>query len=264
MLNCTPGTFLYMTKSISLNNEEEVITTDMNESRVVIKPKYFIGSSGSVWSSHCMLFSHCMLHLKEGHIPWQATKYLSIVLKSIDCFRYFVGQSLNTDLLNVQNLKECVFRSYKKEKLNFLRKIIAVILDNFTESKEEFHDIAKKKLESSFITIDGNASNLEKILNDCSFESDRLLHFTDILVSSINQFLDGLQIYQLPKMKSRIVDLTDAGPGVGITNYEVQYRMAQELILLNVDYYVRHHLAPGDSSQNEVERIQSCAGKIIM
>ena len=264
MLNCTPGTFLYMTKSISLNNEEEVITTDMNESRVVIKPKYFIGSSGSVWSSHCMLFSHCMLHLKEGHIPWQATKYLSIVLKSIDCFRYFVGQSLITDLVNVQNLKECVFRNYEKEKLNFLRKNIAITQDNFTESKEEFHDIAKKKLESSFITIDGNASNLEKILNDCSFESDRLLHFTDILVSSINQFLDGLQIYQLPKMKSRIVDLTDAGPGVGITNYEVQYQMAQEVILLNVDYYVRHHLAPGDSSQNEVERIQSCAGKIIM
>ena len=269
MLNCTPGTFLYMTKSISLNNEEVVITTDMKESRVVIKPKYFIGSSGSVWSSHCMLLRHeePLPHLKEGLLPWQTTKYLSIVLKSIDCFRYFVGQSLNTDLLNVQNLKECVFRSYEKEKLNFLRKIIAVILDNFTESKEEFHDIAKKKLEnleSSFITIDGNASNLEKILNDCSFESDRLLHFTDILVSSINQFLDGLQIYQLPKMKSRIVDLTDAGPGVGITNYEVQYRMAQELILLNVDYYVRHHLAPGDSSQNEVERIQSYVGKIIM
>ena len=28
MLNCTPRTFLYITKSISLNNEEEVITTE--------------------------------------------------------------------------------------------------------------------------------------------------------------------------------------------------------------------------------------------
>ena len=55
MLNCTPGTFLYMTNSISLNNEEEVITTDIKKRRVVVKPKYFIGSSGSVWSSRCML-----------------------------------------------------------------------------------------------------------------------------------------------------------------------------------------------------------------
>lgn len=207
------------------------------------------------------------MHLKEGLLPWKTTKYLSIVLKSIDCFRYFVNQSLNTDLVNVQNLKERVFRNYEKEKLNFLGKNIAVIQDNFTESKEEFHDIAKKELEnleSSFITIDGYASNLEKILNDCSCESDRLLHFTDILVNSINQFLDRLQIYQFPKMKSRIVDLTDAGPGVGITNYEVQYRMAQEVILFNVDYYIRHHLAPGDSSQNEVERRQGYVGNIIM
>ena len=65
-------------------------------------------------------------------------------------------------------------------------------------------------------------------------------------------------------MKSRIIDLTDAGRGVGITNYEVQYRMTQEVILLNVDYYVRHHLAPGDSSRNEVERTQSYVGKIFM
>ena len=49
-------------------------------------------------------------------------------------------------------------------------------------------------------------------------------------------------------MKSGIVDLTDANPGVGITSYEVQYRMAQEVTLLNVDYYIRHHLALGDYS----------------
>ena len=267
MWKCTAGTLFHMTKSISLNNEEEVITTDVKESRVVIKPKYFIGSSGTVWNNHCMFLRQekLLLHLKEGLLPWQTTKYLSIVLKSIDCFRFSLGQSLRTDLVKVQNLKECVFRNYEKEKLNFLRKNIAVIQDNFTESKEEFHDIAKKEVEnlkSSFITID--ASNLKKILNDCSCNSDRLLHFTDILVNSINQFLDRLQIYQLPKMKSRIVDLTDAGPGVGITNYEVQYRMAQEVILLNVDYYIRHHLPPGDSSRNEFERIQTYVGKIIM
>ena len=72
---------------------------------------------------------------------------MSIVLKSIDCFRHFVGQSFNTDLAKVQNLKECVFQNYEKEKLNFLRKNIAVIEDNVTESKKKFHDIAKKKLE---------------------------------------------------------------------------------------------------------------------
>ena len=32
-------------------------------------------------------------------------------------------------------------------------------------------------------------------------------------------------------MKSRIVNLTDAGPGVGIINCEVQYQMTQENII---------------------------------
>ena len=68
MLNYTPGTFLYMTKSISLNNEEEVITTDMKKSRVAIKPKYFIGNFGSICCSHCMLLKQeePLLRLKEG------------------------------------------------------------------------------------------------------------------------------------------------------------------------------------------------------
>ena len=76
MLNCTPWTFLYMTKSISLNNEEEVITTNIKESRVVIKPKYFIGSSGNVWSSHCIFLrqEEPLLHSKEGLLAWKTTK----------------------------------------------------------------------------------------------------------------------------------------------------------------------------------------------
>ena len=43
MLNCTPGTLLYMTKRISMKNEEEVTTTDMKESRVFIKPLEVLG-----------------------------------------------------------------------------------------------------------------------------------------------------------------------------------------------------------------------------
>ena len=68
---------------------------------------------------------------------------------------------------------------------------------------------------------------------------------------------------KLPRLKSRVVDLTDAGRGVGITNHEVKFRAAEETRLVNYDYYIRHHLAPGDSSDNEVERIQSYVGMYV-
>ena len=81
-----------------------------------------------------------MLHLEEGLLSWQTTKYLFIVFKSIDCFRYFASQTLNADFVKkkVQNLEECVFQNYEQEKLNFLRKNIFVIKDNFTGSNKEF------------------------------------------------------------------------------------------------------------------------------
>ena len=67
----------------------------------------------------------------------------------------------------------------------------------------------------------------------------------------------------LPEFKSRIHEFTDAGPGVGITNHDVKIRCAEIILLTGIDYYIRHHLANGDSSQNEVERCQSYVGDAI-
>ena len=73
--------------------------------------------------------------------------------------------------------------------------------------------------------------------------------------------LSIIETLNLPMQKPQVVDLTDAGPGVGITNNVVCYGIAQEILITNIDYYIRHHLAPGDSSHNEVKRIQSYVGK---
>jgi hypothetical protein len=59
MVNCTPGTFLYMNKRIELVNNKECISTHNQQTVVVTKPKYFVGSSGTVWASH-LLNQRCM------------------------------------------------------------------------------------------------------------------------------------------------------------------------------------------------------------
>ena len=48
-----------------------------------------------------------------------------------------------------------------------------------------------------------------------------------------------------------------------MTNNEVMYRTAQEFLLNEFDYYIRVHLAPEDSSQNEAERYQSSIGEFL-
>ena len=53
------------------------------------------------------------------------------------------------------------------------------------------------------------------------------------------------------------MEWTDAGPGVSLSNYDVRLGIAQRITILSMDYYVRHHLAPRDSSQNDAERARS-------
>lgn len=62
---------------------------------------------------------------------------------------------------------------------------------------------------------------------------------------------------------SRVLEWTDAGPGIGINNFDVRLRIGQRVRIMNLDYYMRHHLSNGDSAQNEVERCQSYIGDAI-
>ena len=59
------------------------------------------------------------------------------------------------------------------------------------------------------------------------------------------------------------MEWTDAGPGVGITNFDVRFRIGQRIRIMDANYFVRHHLSNGDSAQNEVERCQSYIGDAI-
>ncbi len=55
-------------------------------------------------------------------------------------------------------------------------------------------------------------------------------------------------------IKSRWLDLTDAGPGVAVSNGDVRFHDAEMAIFLGSDWRCRCHRARGDSCQNEAER----------
>ena len=67
----------------------------------------------------------------------------------------------------------------------------------------------------------------------------------------------------LTRTKSILLEWTDAGPGVSVTQKAVKYRAAQIVHILDLDYLIRLHLANNDSSHNEVERYQSYVGDAI-
>ena len=75
-----------------------------------------------------------------------------------------------------------------------------------------------------------------------------------------NQLKNCLNELELPKVKPRWADLTDAGPGVGISNFAVRFRDAEMARMLNSDHWVRCHLSQGDSGQGEAKRTNSAIG----
>ena len=75
---------------------------------------------------------------------------------------------------------------------------------------------------------------------------------------------DALLKLQLPRIKPRWADLTDAGPGVGVSNFGVRFRGAEIACMFNSDYRIRCHRSRGDSGQGEAERTNSAIGDAVI
>lgn len=66
------------------------------------------------------------------------------------------------------------------------------------------------------------------------------------------------------QVRPRIAQMTDAGPGVGISNHEVRFRDAELARLHGSDYRIRAHRARDDSGHNEAERTNSAIGETLV
>ncbi len=63
--------------------------------------------------------------------------------------------------------------------------------------------------------------------------------------------------------RPNVYDLTDGGPGVSVTNYEVRYRAAERMRLLNLDRYIRSHMSTEDQGRNESECTNAAIGNAL-
>ena len=79
-----------------------------------------------------------------------------------------------------------------------------------------------------------------------------------------HDILEILVDLKLPIVRPRWCDLTDAGPGVGVSNFEVKFRDAELCRVFNSDHRIRVHQSRGDSGQNEAERTNSAIGDAVV
>ena len=86
--------------------------------------------------------------------------------------------------------------------------------------------------------------------------------FVDIVTScrDVSQYIVS---FHVPAVKYRVMETTDAGPGVSVSTYDACYKAAQRIRIMKLDYYIRLHSAPVDSFMNDVDWIQSYVGYAI-
>ena len=68
----------------------------------------------------------------------------------------------------------------------------------------------------------------------------------------------------LPLLRPKWADITDAGPGVGVSNFEVRFRDAEFARIHSRDYLIRVHRSREDSGQNKAERTNSATGDNVV
>ena len=61
-----------------------------------------------------------------------------------------------------------------------------------------------------------------------------------------------------------VSELTDEGPGVGVTNFEVKFRFAEICRFHGNDRRTRIHRARGNSEPNDAERTNSSIGNALL
>lgn len=112
MVNCTPVTFLFMNTNVAVVYGEESIQTSDQQTVVITKPKYFVGSSGTVWASHLIDIKHKepSLYEAEHAEDWQSKAFRSMLVNIKDTLRYLFYQLDGDNLMLVTDEKDCKFK----------------------------------------------------------------------------------------------------------------------------------------------------------
>ena len=221
MVSCALATFNYVGKSVSNFEAKVQFTTEWQHSIVRVKPKYFIGSSGTVWSSHIMQIRQKEPLLHEIRGNGQACRFQpnlrGIFLKLHDHLRHFIDQTVKEDISLVKTNPQCPFRGYEVHKVTWLLSNLMSIRKEFEQVEECFEDES-----AAFATIDVPLSSLIqhsgllKELFLCASAIESIWSAFEELIDYGVQCISVMNMFDMPKFKPYVIDLKDALPGIGI------------------------------------------------
>ena len=262
----TPSTHRLLSKtSVQINGEEQFLNCD--DTHVVFtRPKAFVESSGTTWANETQRLRCLMPDKFEVNNNKQYSKNFRAICADLkDNVKLFIMMSTDEDVERVANPSpDAKYVSYEVKRLVYLDSSI-----NRISSSDELKTLteAEKTLYSSNVLP--KIEEITKCTKTIIMQLERnayhdILPLYTSLSKICQKFLDVMNELALPIVKPRWFENSDAGPGVGVSNFEVRFRDAELSILYDRDYSCRVHSARGNSGDNEAERTNSAVGDSIV
>ena len=244
---------------------KKLITTDDNHF-VFVRPKAIVDSSGTTWASETVRLRQRNPDLFEfeetGQVEYSKPFRRACAIAENDCFLYN-DMTEEDDLSKVTAEEECGHCKYECERLSHLRKEI--------ESVYSFENTMATPGENQIFTanniaeLDRAKSSVDDALTVAQQKDiEQLKDSIGKVQSSCGDIVSIMRELKLPLVKPKWCDLTDAGPGVGISNFEVKFRDQELCKMFRSDYRIRVHRSRGDSGQGEAERTNSAIGDSVV
>ena len=165
----------------------------------------------------------------------------------------------DADMQSVTESSDCSFRRYEGLRLRSLKQQVTSAKENWGgEMEDNDRDLGVSVYEKANALLE----NIEKAKSE--MRKGKSKEFENTLEPVVMQCHDILRHkFQLPPVYPWILELTDAGPGVGVSSAECRWRLLEKARIHNSDKVLRIHRAREDSGQNEAERLNACIGDTL-
>ena len=138
MVNLTPDLYRIMSKKITTIDGNDEIEIVEDACYAFVWPKYFVGTSGSVWASEFMRLRHEVPHKFEiySEIPCSvSTESGSIYFIVKDSLSYFIDSTEKEDIMNIQYDKTHNFKGHEILRCSTVLKSIWQVFDKYETGK---------------------------------------------------------------------------------------------------------------------------------
>ena len=260
----TPAAHRVLTKEEQFDNNQTILTTKDDNHFVVIRPKAFVPSTASVWASETVMLRHNHPDIFESKTLVNTSytpEFKTLCAKIHDFTFQYCDMSERGYLAKVTSTADCPHRAYENQRASHA-------LCNLTNALREFSAALHPTEHEKMILAKPITPNLSPMLDSLKKIADNVPHshyleMNNDVISFRKMVLQTLNKLQLPPVKPRWAQLTDAGPGVGVSNILVRFSDAELVRLFNTDLRECHR-SRDDSGQNEAERSNRATGDVVV